>query len=157
MQKELAIGVYSNVGEPDWRLTVTLDRGDLSITGNAFKPGGGAWGTRSDERLKQEIKPLDNALERLLQLRPITFAWKKPAEEGNLTGPQMGFLANEVETVFPDWVGVDPDGYKTLTIRGFEALAVEALKELRSENEQLRAALAEMQEKIDGLERRRRR
>jgi len=157
MQSQNAVGFWGNPvgGSPaaGWRLSVTLDRGDLTVTGNAFKPGGGAWGTLSDERLKQEITPLADAVERLLQLKPISFEWKEPEKQGNLTGPQMGFLAQDVEAVFPEWVGVDPQGYKTLTIRGFEALAVEALKRLKEENDGLREMLAKMQVRVDALER----
>ena len=157
MQSQNAVGFWGNPvgGSPaaGWRLSVTLDRGDLTVTGNAFKPGGGAWGTLSDERLKQEITPLADAVERLLQLKPISFEWKEPEKQGNLTGPQMGFLAQDVEAVFPEWVGVDPQGYKTLTIRGFEALAVEALKRLKEENDGLREMLAKMQSRVDALER----
>ena len=157
MQSQNAVGFWGNPvgGSPaaGWRLSVTLDRGDLTVTGNAFKPGGGAWGTLSDVRLKQEVTPLSDAVERLLKLKPISFEWKEPEKQGNLTGPQMGFLAQEVEEVFPEWVGVDPQGYKTLTIRGFEALAVEALKRLKEENDGLREMLAKMQVRVDALER----
>ena len=34
--------------------------------------------------------------------------------------------------MFPDWVNTGPDGYRRLTFRGFEALTVEALRELKS-------------------------
>ena len=155
LQDRNSVGFWSSVGNPGWRLIVSLDSGALTVTGNAFKPGGGAWGTSSDQRLKQDIEPLPDALERLLQLKPISFAWKEPEKQGNLTGPQMGFLAQDVESVFPEWVGVDPQGYKTLTIRGFEALAVEALKRLKGENDRLKETLTQMQQRIDALEQRR--
>ena len=45
----------------------------------------------------------------------------------------MGFVAQDVEEVFPDWISEGHDGYKRMTVRGFEALAVEALRELRTE------------------------
>ncbi|MCM8627304.1 tail fiber domain-containing protein, partial [Accumulibacter sp.] len=159
MQTQNAVGIWGNPvsGSPaaGWRLTLTLDQGALTVTGNAFKPGGGAWGTLSDVRLKQEIAPLSDAVERLLKLKPISFEWKEPEKQGNLNGLQMGFLAQDVEAIFPEWVGVDPQGFKTLTIRGFEALAVEALKQLKAENDGLREMLGRMQQRIDALERRR--
>jgi hypothetical protein len=47
--------------------------------------------------------------------------------------------------VFPQWISTDPDGYKNMTVRGFEALAVEAFKQLKAEfkaeNEKLRARI----------------
>ena len=42
---------------------------------------------------------------------------------------------NGYEEVFPDWVSEGGRGYKTLTFRGFEALTVEALRELRAEKD----------------------
>ncbi len=63
----------------------------------------------------------------------MRFEWVDPAAHGGHYGPQMGLIADEVESVFPAWVGRDPSGYKTLTIGGFEALTTEALRELRQE------------------------
>jgi hypothetical protein len=103
--------------------------------GNAFKPGGGSWGVVSDERLKKDIQPLKSALNRLMELRPVTYEYKEPEKMHQLPGTQIGLVAQEVETVFPDWVAVNADGYKTVNIRGFEALAVQALRELREEKD----------------------
>jgi hypothetical protein len=120
---------------------------NLNVTGTASIPGG-AWTNSSDERLKQNIHPLDGALDKLLRLRGMEFEWKEPEKQGNLTGPQMGLVAQEVETVFPEWVGVDGQGYRTLTIRGFEALAIEAIKELKAENESLKKRCEELEAKL---------
>jgi hypothetical protein len=105
--------------------------GHFEITGQGWKPGGGAWGDSSDRRLKKNIQPLNGALENLLKLHGRTYEWNEPEKHGNLTGIQMGLIAQEVENVFPEWIGTDSDGYKTLSIRGFEALTVEALRELK--------------------------
>lgn len=83
----------------------------------------------------------------LLELRGVTFDYKDPEAIHELAGERTGFIAQEVETVLPDWVE-DADGYKTLTIRGFEALAVEALRELRAEVERLRGVA----ERVEALE-----
>ena len=50
-------------------------------------------------------------------------------------GRHTGFIAQEVQQVFPDWVGMAPDGYLTVGPNGFEALAVEALRDLRAEKD----------------------
>ena len=110
-------------------------------------------GNPSDERLKRNVVPLRGALARVLQLRGVTFEWneagQEEAQQENGEEPQIGFIAQEVEEVFPQWVRSqqrsaaaatrDSEGYKHLAIRGFEALAVEALRELQAEVEQLRA------------------
>jgi len=120
-------------------------------TVNALKPGGGPWGTLSDKKLKKNIKPLKAALDKLLKLRGVLYEWKEPEKQGNLTGTQIGLIAQEVEEVFPEWLGVDPEGYKTLNIRGFEALTIEALKELKAETEALKEKYAELEAKTKAL------
>src|SRR5262249_39363066 len=95
--------------------------------------------------------PLHNALDRLLQLRGATFEWREPEKQGNLTGTQIGFIGQEVEQVFPEWILEGDDGYKILSIRGFEALAVEALRQLCAENQALKQGYQELQAEIARL------
>jgi len=64
-------------------------------------------------------------------------------------------IAQEVEEVFPDWVEENRRGHKTVTYRGFEALTVEALRDLRAEKDSqiavLRKQNALQAEQIAGL------
>jgi hypothetical protein len=125
----------------------TVPAGDLHVQGSAVKSSGAFWSTVSDERLKTGIGPVKDALGRLLRLRGVSFAWRNPAAMGSRGGPELGFLAGEVEAVFPEWVETGADGYRILSIRGFEALVVEAMRELHAENATLR-------ERLEALERR---
>jgi hypothetical protein len=126
----------------------------LSVNGTANKPGGGAWTTYSDERLKKSVQPLSGVLEKLLALRGVSFEYKEPERIHELPGERIGMIAQEVESVFPDWVESGPDGFKRLTFRGFEALTVEALRELREEKDrQLKAREVEVQKLQARLER----
>jgi len=119
---------------PDGRFQVLVD---LPI-----KPGGGAWSAPSDARLKQDIAPVRGALDRMLALRGVEFRYRDDAPSAyRLAGVQIGFVAQDVERVFPDWVGRDEDGYRLVGPKGFEALTVEALRELRRESD---AAVAEL-------------
>ena len=104
--------------------------GSITVSGNAFKPGGGSWSALSDARVKQSIQPMGNALSRMLQLRGVTFEYTNPSAFHELPGSQIGMVAQDVERVFPSWVDTGADGYKRLTFRGFEAVAVEAMREL---------------------------
>jgi hypothetical protein len=122
-------------------------QGDLTVTNVARKPGGGSWTNSSDAALKQNIQPLTQGLDKLLRLRGVSFEWKDPAGMGGLTGPQVGLVAQDVERVFPEWVSTGPNGYKELTIRGFEALAVEAFRELHAEIGRLRSRVDELEKK----------
>jgi hypothetical protein len=126
--------------------------GNLVVTGSARKPGGGSWADLSDRELKTDIRELDGALDTLLRLRGVRFEWREPEKHGNLTGPQIGMIAQEVESVLPDWVSTTPEGYKLLSIRGFEALTVEALRELRTALSNLQAQNAALEALLQQLE-----
>jgi hypothetical protein len=121
----------------------------LAVNGSAAKPGGGSWSTLSDARLKKNIHPLADTLDRLLALRGVSFEYRDPAAIHELPGQRIGMIAQEVEPVFPDWIDKGPDGYKRITYRGFEALTVEALRDLRAEKD---AQLAERDARIKALE-----
>jgi hypothetical protein len=118
----------------------------LHLNGAAVKPGGGAWGMSSDERLKTDIQPITGALDRLLRLRGVSFAWRDPERAEGRALRETGFLAGEVEAVFPDWVETGADGYRIVGVRGFEAMVVEALRELRAENAALRKRLEALEQ-----------
>ena len=123
--------------------------GDFSVTAAAFKPGGGSWSSSSDLRLKSAVEPLDGALARLLALQGVRFRYTNPDPLRRPPGEQIGFVAQQVAEVFPGWVGADADGYLTVGPQGFEALAVEALRELHDENTTLRGELAEIRRRLD--------
>jgi len=122
--------------------------GDLIVTGNAFKPGGGFWTSTSDEELKKDIAPIEGALEKVLQLRGISFAWREPETQNATSERYMGMVAQEVEKVFPQWVKEVPSGHKGLNIVGFEALMVEALRQLNAKCEKLEAEMAQLREAV---------
>ena len=120
-------------------------------TNDAAKPTSNTWTIASDRRLKKNIQPIKNALERLMQLRGVTYQWIHPETQGDMTGTYTGMIAQEVEKVFPEWIstGPPPERYKSLTVIGFEGLVVEALRDLRSEKQ---AQLVQQSQRIDSLE-----
>jgi hypothetical protein len=111
------------------------------FNGVGGQPGGGSWANTSDVRLKKNIQPLTGALDHLMQLRSVTYEYIDPAAIHELPGVQTGFIAQEVEPIFPGWVGEKADGYKFVAVKGFESLTVQALRELRAEKD---AQLAEL-------------
>jgi hypothetical protein len=123
----------------------------LEVDGTAGKPGGGSWSNSSDLRLKKNVANLDGALKSLLRLRGVTFEYKDPDSINELGGQRIGMIAQEVESVFPDWVDERPDGYKSVTFRGFEALTIEALRELHSEKERQMADVRAENAKLSQL------
>jgi hypothetical protein len=120
---------------------LTLDgAGSLTVTNQAYKPGGGSWAVSSDARLKTKVQPLSHALDQMLALKGVKFEYAHPDDGMHPSGTFSGFIAQDVEKVFPSWIGHDNDGYLTVGPQGFEALTVEALRELKTtENERVAA------------------
>ncbi len=94
----------------------------------------------SDQRLKQNIQPLENALAKVEQLRGVSFEWKDKAQDA---GTQIGMIAQEVETVLPELVSTDGDGYKSLAYDKMTAVLLEAVKELKAQNDALKTIVCE--------------
>jgi hypothetical protein len=84
------------------------------------------------------VQPLTGALDKLVKLRPVTFEWKNPEEHGGRNGAQKGFIAQEVEKVMPEWVGVDAKGFKTVDMIGIDAMLVESIRTIKAENDALK-------------------
>jgi len=139
--------------------------------GNAWKPNGGSWAAASDAKLKKNIAPMSGALDKLAKLRGVNFDWIDPTAQGARDKRQGGFIAQELEEVFPDWVTtikipngdgkVTDDGWvKTISLPfEFDALVVESIKELnqervslRKENAELKARLADLETRFSAIE-----
>lgn len=102
----------------------------------------GPWQAYSDRRMKHNIQPIPQALETMTRLRGVLYEWDKPEEHGNRTGVQMGVIAQEVAEVLPGWVG-ELSGFKTTQLSAFEALSIEAVKELATRVEKIRFRLSQ--------------
>ncbi len=119
--------------------------GDLTVDGIPRSTTGSFWTLISDARLKRDVEPISGALQRLLRLRGVSFHWKDAERARGRPGPHMGLVAQEVEPVFPEWVGTGPDGDKELTLQGFEAVVIEALRDLKAEVDGLAARLESLE------------
>jgi hypothetical protein len=92
----------------------------------------------SDQRLKTNIQSLDGTttLEDVMNLNPVTFNWINPAQG---TSQQVGFIAQQVQQVFPQLVSLapatplTPGGTLSVNYSGLIAPAIEAIKELAIE------------------------
>ncbi len=103
----------------------------------------------SDSRLKTEIVPLTGALEKIASLEGVQFHWKDHPDERRY---HMGFIAQDVEKVFPDLVYTGPDGMKSIASVEMIGVLTEAIKELKAENERLRADDDELKRKLALIE-----
>ena len=89
------------------------------------------YATRSDRRYKTEIKEIQSPLDRIQQLRGISHNWnnEKYPDKDFAEGRTFGFIAQEVNEVFPELVDIDDDGYYSVTYSKLTPILVEALKE----------------------------
>lgn len=141
-------------GNEDW---------DIDPTGNfAFRYNGtakayvskvdGTYHTYSDRRLKKDITPFNDVVNKLTHLQAYTYQMKDAVDN---TPISLGLMAQEVEAEFPQLVSESKDGYKTLCYDQITVLTVQAIKEqqsqidtLRKENAEIKAELAEIKKMV---------
>ena len=94
----------------------------------------------SDQRLKENIVNIPNALDKVMDLNGVEFDWstKYMNAHGGYDGlfnrkHQVGVIAQEVEKVLPEVVADRPDGYKAVRYEQLVPLLIEAIKELKTE------------------------
>ena len=113
------------------------NRGLITVT-----TSGTTYNSVSDYRLKENIVPLENGLDRVLQLKPSKFNW---IETGNET---EGFIAHELQEYFPDAVTGEKDAVYSSTgnIKAqsvdygrITPLLVKAIQELKAEFDEYKA------------------
>ena len=104
----------------------------------------------SSERFKDEIKPMDQASEAILGLKPVSFCYKKDIDPAGTR--QFGLVAEEVEKVNPDLVMRDKEG-KPFTVR-YDAVNAMLLNEFLKAHRKIEkhgATIVRQQEQIDAL------
>jgi len=102
----------------------------------------------SDKRLKENIKPLDSALDKVLKINGVEFDWKELTEEEKETihgnkGHDVGVIAQEIEEVLPEVVTTRDTGYKAVKYEKIVPLLIEAIKEQQQQ-------INELKEKLNG-------
>ena len=90
--------------------------------------------TTSDERLKTNIKTIDNALEKTCLLRGVSFTYIQENKNS------IGLIAQEVENIIPEVVH-EYDGIKSLAYSNLVGLLVEAMKEQQVQINELKNIL----------------
>ncbi len=106
----------------------------------------------SDRRLKKDIVPLSkkgSILDKIASVDTYSFKMKDDKEDKT----EFGVMAQELEEIFPELVRTAEDemGTKSVNYVGLIAPMIEASKELKAENDTLRAELDEMKKAIDSI------
>jgi hypothetical protein len=100
--------------------------------------------TYSDARLKQDVEEVSGALDMVSRMHPVYYNWNNGSEAINPGHKEIGFLAQEVESIIPNVVHTKADGefsdLKGVAYDRLVALLVSAVKELKSEVDSLKRA-----------------
>ncbi|MBU6414643.1 tail fiber domain-containing protein [Patescibacteria group bacterium] len=133
------VGIGTN--SPGYKLQV-------GSSGNGTAAIANSWNTFSSIRWKENIKPIDGALDKVLQLQGVAFDWKESKKR------DIGFIAEEVGRIIPEIVDYEADGKyaKGLDYARLTAVLVEATKEQQKEIEELKAENGLLQGNINALE-----
>ena len=96
----------------------------------------------SDIRFKENIQPIENALEKISKISGNTYDWKAENKiEHGYEGNDVGVIAQEIEAVLPQLVQTRENGFKAVKYDKLVALLIEGIKEQQLQIEQLRIDL----------------
>ena len=157
VEKRLAIG--DNRDDPNIELNrngngdiklkgggdIKLVGGDLKIVGGKVKAP--EFISNSDKKLKENIKNLPQILPKILHLKGKSYRFKKDSRKKE----RFGFLAQEVEKIFPQLISTDKNGLKSLNYLDLIALLVKALQEHAGQSQKDAKNLQRQSYKIDEL------
>lgn len=113
----------------------------IGASGRGYADGG--WFQSSDRRLKKNITSISGALGQVLRLRGVHFNWS--GESNRSKERQIGFIAQEMESVDPTLVAKDSDGSYVADYAKVTPLLVEAIREQQALIEQLLQRIEELE------------
>ena len=112
---------------------------------SATDPIADAWTTYSSRRWKEDIRPIGGALDKVMNLRGVRYAWKANGQ------PDIGLIAEEVGVVVPEVVLWEENGQdaRSVDYGRINAVLIEAIKELK---EQKDAEIETLKTRLEVLE-----
>jgi hypothetical protein len=93
--------------------------GNIGITGNLL--------TTSDERIKTNIKTIENGLDTILKCRGVHFNYLETSNKN-----EIGVIAQEIEKVIPEIVETNKNGFKNVNYLSLIGFLIEAIKDLNN-------------------------
>lgn len=125
----------------------TEGAGDLIVNGNIYATGNitGFWNS-SDRTLKENIRTIDNALEKVKAIDGVFYDWKDSVLNALPAGSDVpkqdtGVIAQQVQEQLPEVVFTKSDGTLAVRYEKMIGLLVESIKELSAEVDNLKKQL----------------
>jgi hypothetical protein len=132
---------------------------ELYVVGDIHATGEVTW--TADKRFLKNTSPITNSLNGVLKLHGVNYLWQndKFPEMKFSSGKQTGFIASELEQIFPELVETDSKGYKSINYIKLLPVVIEAIKEqqeiieeLKKENAGLKSENSEIIKRLEKIE-----
>jgi hypothetical protein len=117
----------------------------LAINGTCYSTG---FYYPSDIRLKHDVQPLDNTLDKIMKLRGVSFIYNND----NTGKRQIGFIAQELEELYPEFVTTGEDGLKAVSYANITAVLLEGIKEQQNKINEQQKQINAQNERLTALE-----
>ena len=150
MNGDMTIGTYGNFSSVLTEYLFDVSTGHLHIDGTLYQNSSS---TNSDSKMKENVVTLTNCLNKVSQLRGVEFDWKD--EYVREAYHDVGLIAQEVESVIPEVVSQHEIGVgkkagtgetlKSVDYSRLTAVLIEAVKELKTQNEALETRIATLE------------
>lgn len=122
--------------------------GDLIVNGSIYATGNitAFYGSSSDSRLKENVRTIENALDKVKQLSGVMYDWTDNYLErfhpvGSMPKADTGLIAQDVQQVMPEIVTTDGEGYLGVRYEKLAGLIIEAIKDLSAEIDEIKKKL----------------
>jgi hypothetical protein len=103
----------------------------------------------SDIRLKKDITPISNALSELQDISGYRYYWK---DENRSSKIQVGFIAQEIQKVFPELVSENKEGILSVNYAGMIPIMLEGIKKQQRVIDQQNDKIDKQEQRLDKLE-----
>ena len=148
LRSDNASSGYSTVGSGNWPMLCYLYSNDF-VFGGAITSIYGMYQNASDRRLKDNIVEIPNAIDKIKQIRGVTFSWNATADAVGFKPDQrddVGVIAQEIQAVLPRAVHLAP--FDTWSVGADEKFTVEEMIEKRKSSKSGENYLTVQMEKI---------
>ena len=139
------------IGNPQVDDTVDISRLTrlfVAADGGAFFTGDVISFALSDSQYKDNIKTIENPIDKILKINGVNFNWKD--NQNIYSGEDVGVIAQEIKEVLPEVVEESKLGLK-VKYEKITPLLIEAIKAQQSEIEQLKSMVLDLKSAVDKL------
>lgn len=110
--------------------SINLDNQHINLQSGDINLRKGQLFIQSDKRLKTDIRPIENALDRIETLKGVYYHWK---DDDKKEKGEIGVIAQDVQQQFPELVNTDKNGILSVDYAKLTAILIECVKDLKQQ------------------------